>query len=165
MKKIRILAKNSMLILLCACVMAAFGMPAGEVYAVSAPKKVSKITVSTVNCTTQTVKWKKAKRASGYQIYCGSKKIATKGKAAICINPLNWKTDDTPATLKYDGDEGTVHVDQDKHVLVVEGLDSDKYDGLGYPIPKGIYHVWDIRFYADAIKQNAIDRAEVYMNK
>lgn len=28
------------------------------------------------------------------------------GNAAICINPLNWKTDDTPASLKYDGDQG-----------------------------------------------------------
>ena len=84
---------------------------------------------------------------------------------AVCINPLNWKTDDTPAELIYDGDKALVHVDQEHHLLVIEGLDSNKYDGMGYPIEKGIYHMWDIRFYADAIKKNAIHRAELFMNK
>ena len=84
------------------------------------------------------------------------------GEAAICINPLNWKTDDTPAELVYDGDKATVHVDQDHHLLIIDGLDSNKYDGMGYPIDKGVYHMWDIRFYADAINKNAIHRAELF---
>ncbi len=87
------------------------------------------------------------------------------GKAAICINPLNWKTDATPAELVYDGDKATVHVDKEHQVLIVEGLDSNKYDGLGYPLEKGVYHMWDIRFYADAINKNAIHRAELFMKK
>ena len=29
-----------------------------------------------------------------------------------CINPVNWKTDDTPATFKYDGMELTNHIDR-----------------------------------------------------
>ena len=87
------------------------------------------------------------------------------GNAAACINPLNWETDDTPATLMYNGDEATVHIDKDKQVLIVEGLDPDKYDGLGYPVEKGVYHMWDIRFYADEIKGNAIHRAKLYNEK
>lgn len=87
------------------------------------------------------------------------------GKAAICINPLNWKTDSTPAELIYDGDKATVHIDEEHHLLVVEGLDSDKYDGMGYPVDKGVYHMWDIRFYADAINQNALHRAELFTKK
>lgn len=83
------------------------------------------------------------------------------GSAAACINPLNWKTDDTPATLKYNGDEATVHIDKEKQVLVVEGLDSKKYDGIGYPIAEGVYHMWDIRFYVKEINANAIHRAEL----
>ena len=83
------------------------------------------------------------------------------GSAAACINPLNWKTDDTPATLEYNGDVATVHIDKEKQVLVVEGLDSEKYDGMGYPIAKGVYHMWDIRFYAKDINANAIHRAEL----
>ena len=83
------------------------------------------------------------------------------GSAAACINPLNWKTDDTPASLEYNGDVATVHIDKEKQVLVVEGLDSEKYDGMGYPIAKGVYHMWDIRFYAKDINANAIHRAEL----
>lgn len=86
------------------------------------------------------------------------------GNAAACINPLNWKTDDTPATLNYDGDEATVYIDKEKQVLVVEGLDTKKYDGLGYPVDEGVYHMWDIRFYVDEIKENAIHRAEIKAN-
>lgn len=83
------------------------------------------------------------------------------GSAAACINPLNWKTDDTPATLKYNGDKAKVHIDKEKQVLIVEGLDSEKYDGMGYPIAKGVYHMWDIRFYAKEIRENAIHRAKL----
>ena len=84
------------------------------------------------------------------------------GNAAICINPLNWKTDATPAELVYNGDRAKVHIDKDHQVLVVEGLDSNKYDGIGYPLEKGVYHMWDIRFYADEINKNAIHRAELF---
>lgn len=87
------------------------------------------------------------------------------GNAAACINPLNWKTDDTPATLKYGDDEATVHIDKEKQVLIVEGLDPDKYDGLGYPVDKGVYHMWDIRFYVNEIKMNAIHRAKLFAEK
>ena len=71
------------------------------------------------------------------------------GKSVTCINPLNWKTDDTPATLYFDGDKATVHIDKEKQVLVVKGLDSNKYDGMGYPIEKEIYHMWGPRFYVN----------------
>lgn len=87
---------------------------------------------------------------------------AIEGHSAACINPLNWKTDDTPATLHYDGDEASVHIDKEKQVLVVEGLDPEKYDGMGYPIDKGVYHMWDPRFYANEIRANAIHRAELF---
>ena len=84
------------------------------------------------------------------------------GHAVACINPLNWKTDDTPAELVIDGDRATVHVDQEHKVLVVEGLDPDKYDGRGYPLKKGVYHMWDPIFYASEIRQNALHRAELF---
>ena len=90
---------------------------------------------------------------------------AVASNAACCINPLNWKTDETPAELLYDGDKGTVHVDQKTHLLVVEGMDPDKYDGMGYPIERGVYHMWDPRFYAEAIRENAIHRAEMFRKK
>ena len=98
------------------------------------------------------------------------------GESAACINPINWKTDDTPATFKMEYpegtvDEGTVYVDQDRKVLIVGGgITPDKYkgqnyDGASYPMPEGNYHMWEMRFYADAIKDNAIHRAELFMDK
>ena len=81
--------------------------------------------------------------------------------AATCINPLNWTTDATPAELSYDGDTATVSVDQSANVLVVSGLDTEKYR---FPIledysPKGNLHHWDILFYDQQLHANAILRA------
>ena len=87
------------------------------------------------------------------------------GNAVVCINPLNWKTDATVAKLLYDGDSADVHVDQQHQVLVVEGLDTKKYDGIGYPLDEGVYHMWDIRFYVKNINENAIHRANIFLNR
>ena len=93
------------------------------------------------------------------------------GDAAICMNPLNWKTDDTPAVLTTEfGDTATVHVDQNRHVLIIDGLDNNKYGGQNYngtvyPMPKGNYHMWEMRFYADEIRENALHRASLFEKK
>ena len=84
------------------------------------------------------------------------------GEGACCINPLNWKTDGTPAELCINGDRATVHIDEKYQVLVVEGLDTEKYDGQGYPIEKGVYHMWDPHFYTAEINKNAALRAALY---
>ena len=96
------------------------------------------------------------------------------GSSATCINPLNWKTDTTPAILKMEDsegniDEGTVYVDQDRQVLIVS-IDPKKYggqnyDGTIYPMQEGNFHMWEMRFYADKIRKNAIHRAELFNNK
>ena len=81
--------------------------------------------------------------------------------AAACINPLNWCTDSTPAELVFDGDVATVEVDTLSNVLVVSGLDAEKYHFApldGYCAPGNLHH-WDILFYNDAIRNNALHRA------
>lgn len=80
--------------------------------------------------------------------------------AATCINPLNWTTDSTPADLYFRGDTASVHVDTASHLLIVEDLDDGKYD---FPLlerffEKGNLHHWDIKFYCDAIAENAKHR-------
>ncbi len=55
---------------------------------------------------------------------------------AMCINPVNWVTDATPATLN---DTITVTVSPEHHVLVVEG-----YDGAEYSPIYGFLNVGDI---------------------
>lgn len=81
--------------------------------------------------------------------------------AAACINPLNWTTDVTPSVLCFDGDTASVHIDTANNLLIVEGLDVDKYD---FPLmsqycAKGNLHHWDILFYSDALAKNARHRA------
>lgn len=83
------------------------------------------------------------------------------GGAASCINPLNWTTDSTPAELCFKGDTATVHIDPAKNLLIVEGLDVDKYDfpPLSKYCVRGNLHHWDILFYSDALAKNARHRA------
>ena len=81
--------------------------------------------------------------------------------AVTCINPMNWKTDGTAAELVYKEDVATVKVDTVSHVLVVEGLDEDKYyvEELGGLLGKGNLHHYDILMYRDQIRENAVLRS------
>lgn len=97
---------------------------------------------------------------------------AVSGEAAICINPINWGATPSELTTEY-GDKATVHVEEVQYgdhkskVLIIEGLDNEKYggqsfDGTKYPMPEGNYHMWEMRFYADKIRENALHRAELF---
>ena len=90
------------------------------------------------------------------------------GDSGACINPVNWSTgsEETELVTEF-GDTAKIHVDQNRQVLIIEGLDNEKYggqnyDGTVYPMPKGNYHMWEMRFYADKIRDNAIYRAELF---
>lgn len=80
--------------------------------------------------------------------------------SVACINPLNWRTDATPATLVFGGDTATVKVDTLHHVLVAEGLDPEAYifAPLNGYCPKGNLHHWDLLFYEANLRRNALDR-------
>lgn len=86
---------------------------------------------------------------------------AVNGDAATCINPLNFRTDATPATLVFEKDTLTVHTDTRHNVLVVSGPNMSSYR---FPILEGLckqgnLHHWDLLFYRDAIHSNALHRA------
>ena len=73
--------------------------------------------------------------------------------ASTCmgINPVNWRTDATPATLH---DTITVTLSPEYHVLVVTG-----YDGSEYPAYKDFINVGDIHscepwLYSECLQQN-----------
>lgn len=81
--------------------------------------------------------------------------------AATCINPLNWRTDSSPATLKYKDDKAEVSVDTVRNVLVVRGLNESRYifkPLAGFVKPGNLHH-WDILFYTDTIRSNLLRRA------
>ncbi len=80
----------------------------------------------------------------------------------VCINPVNWHTDATPATLH---DSITVTVSPDYHVLVVSG-----YSGSEYAPYKGFINVGDIHscepwLYKECIAKNIKIRTKQWREK
>ena len=70
----------------------------------------------------------------------------------MSINPVNWRTDATPATLH---DTVTVTLNPEHHVLVVTGYSASEYK----PILKGLLNTGDIHgaepwLYQDCLKEN-----------
>lgn len=81
--------------------------------------------------------------------------------AATCmgINPVNWRTDDTPAVLH---DSITVTLSPQHHVLVVKG-----YSGSEYPAYKNLINVGDIHscepwLYSECLAKNISVRTNAW---
>lgn len=77
----------------------------------------------------------------------------------ICINPVNWRTDATPAILH---DTITVTLSPEYHVLVVSG-----YSGSEYPPYKDLINVGDIHscepwLYSDCLRENVGKRVRAW---
>ena len=92
-----------------------------------------------------------------------SPECASPGIAAseICINPLNWSCGPEPAVVR---DTVEISVDTAANVLVVKGLDSDRYyhPSLAELFVKGNYHLLELELYADALRENVRVRAESF---
>ncbi|MBQ0074138.1 MAG: DUF3089 domain-containing protein [Prevotella sp.] len=88
--------------------------------------------------------------------------------AAACINPINWRTDATPATFTFDGIKNEVHIDKQNNVLLVKTdsvdyfhryYDAATFFGNAGVSPDNLHH-WDLLFYAHQIHDNAVKRSE-----
>jgi len=80
--------------------------------------------------------------------------------AATCINPLNWCTDATPATLYWQGDTITIYADTTSHLLIADADSSQYYlPQLGAWMQPGCLHHWDLLWYSESIKNNMRLRA------
>jgi len=85
-----------------------------------------------------------------------------------CINPVNWQTDSTPAEFEFDGETLTAHVNEEHHVVIVDGFHYEKHKTQEWsvnPWSKDNYHNFEIYFYAPSIRQNALDRIDAMINK
>ena len=73
--------------------------------------------------------------------------------SATCfgINPVNWRTDDTPATLH---DTITVRLSPEYHVLVVEGYSGDEYHPYADLINVGDIHSCEPWLYSECLRSN-----------
>lgn len=90
------------------------------------------------------------------------------GGNVVAINPVNWRTDNTPATLVTEPspllpvneqrkDTLTVRLDTTSQLLLVDG-----YTATDYVLPlfgkEGNYHTREIWLYRDCLKQNIAQR-------
>lgn len=95
------------------------------------------------------------------------------GKSVIAINPVNWKTDETPAVLitepspllpvgEQKKDTMTVHLDTASSLVFVEG-----YTATDYVMPligkEGNYHSREIWLYRDQLRENMALRTQRYL--
>lgn len=69
----------------------------------------------------------------------------------MCINPVNWRTDATPATL---GDTVTVTLDPAANVLVVEGYDGSYLPNILDILNVGDYHGAEPWLYSEQLRAN-----------
>lgn len=70
---------------------------------------------------------------------------------AMCINPVNWHTDATPATLQ---DSITVSVSPEHHVLVVEGYSGSEYSPIMGFLNVGDFHSAEPWLYQESLAEN-----------
>ena len=80
------------------------------------------------------------------------------GGNAVAINPVNWRTDATPAVLH---DTLTVTLDPATKLLLVEGHDVVDYDTSFFI--EGCYHTFEIRWYSDQIRDNIEERTRAWL--
>ncbi len=96
------------------------------------------------------------------------------GKGTYCINPLNWKTDSTPAAANensgamfYDYKTGRVErfpnfcgavIDPEKGALIVDLPESEWTKET--PLGKGVYHMNDLYFFYDSLVNNVQNRVK-----
>ena len=97
---------------------------------------------------------------------------------AFTINPLNWKTDGTPADkaenlgacfTDYGGNITNevrefcgCYIDEDRGILKVPELVSSDYPAKVPGLPEGAYHIYDYQFFFRNLEKNVHDRIESY---
>ena len=105
--------------------------------------------------------------------------ITPKGAKNISINPLNWKTDGTPADksenlgacfTNYDAEiEREVkglcgcYIDGERGVLKVTDVDAADYPAIIPGLPEGAYHVYDYQFFFRNLQENVKTRIDSYL--
>ncbi len=110
----------------------------------------------------------------------GNVSNCTLAPGGISINPINWKRDDTPASVKENLGSLTVEgklvvpgiadarVDTVRGSVVVTTVDAKLYgipaDGAALFGPES-YHLHDYGFFYNNFKQNVTDRVKAYMEK
>ncbi|MCR4655465.1 MAG: DUF3089 domain-containing protein [Lachnospiraceae bacterium] len=105
--------------------------------------------------------------------------ITPAGTKAFTINPLNWKTDSTPADKEenlgacftdYGGNITNeinglcgCYIDEDRGIVKVPDVDASDYPAIVPGLPEGSYHIYDYQFFFRNLEKNVHDRTESYL--
>lgn len=105
--------------------------------------------------------------------------ITPEGSKSYSINPLNWKTDSTPASkeenlgacftdysgqiIKAQRNLCGCYIDEDRGVVKVTDIDPSDYPPVIPNLPDGAYHVYDYQFFYKNLQQNVQDRINAYI--
>ena len=105
--------------------------------------------------------------------------IVPNGTKTLGINPLNWKTDSTPADkslnkgacfTKYSGDikEETpaltgAYLDAERGTLRITDVNPSDYSSSLFP--DGVYHLYDYQFFFRNLQENVAVRLDSYLQK
>ena len=77
----------------------------------------------------------------------------------MCINPVNWRTDATPATLN---DTITVTLSPEYKVLVLEGYDGSRLPNIFDILNTGDYHGAEPWLYSECLRENIHRRIKAF---
>ncbi|MBE5958020.1 MAG: DUF3089 domain-containing protein [Lachnospiraceae bacterium] len=106
--------------------------------------------------------------------------VNPKGSKSLAINPLNWKTDSTPADKSLNkgacffGSDGKqtgdsipelcgCYLDEERGALKVTDVTPQQYPRIIDIFPEGSYHIYDYMFFFNNLKENVTDRLNAYM--
>ncbi len=106
--------------------------------------------------------------------------ITPEGTKSYTINPLNWKTDGTPATKEenlaacftdYSGQIRSVrrnlcgcYIDEERGVVKVTDINASDYPPVIPNLPDGAYHIYDYQFFYKNLQQNVEGRVNAYID-
>ena len=101
------------------------------------------------------------------------------GTRTLAINPLNWKTDGTPAGKEenlgacftdYDGTIVTeipqltgAYIDPERGALKVTDVTPEEYPPVLSIFSDGVYHLYDYQFFYRNLQENVSVRLDAYL--
>ncbi len=107
--------------------------------------------------------------------------IMPEGLKVHTINPLNWKTDKTPASriknlgacfTDYSGQILSekerlcgCYIDEKRGVLKVTDISMEDYPPVISGLPEGAYHIYDYQFFFRNLQKNVSDRLDSYLGR
>lgn len=110
--------------------------------------------------------------------YIDDSLIIPKGTKTLAINPLNWKTDGTPAdkTLNigacftdYDGNITNeipaltgAYIDAERGALIVTDVSAEEYPPVLDIFQEGIFHLYDYQFFYRNLEKNVKTRIDAF---